>query len=93
MKFLIVVLSLTAISASAECFKTPGSKSLYKPFRNYPNVLEKYEPKADGRFLASFEPARTEEGDVIYEAQGLEKVSPSSQKEDYFQVECPIGMR
>lgn len=91
MKILLLTLLLST-TAYSQCYKTVGSKAVYRNYPNYNNVVEKYEVKADGRFLASFEPARNEEGEVIYESTGLEKIDPSK-KEDYFKTECPVGMR
>ena len=77
-------------SFGEECYKTVGTKAVFKNFRNSKTVVEKYEIKSDGRFLASFEPARNEDGEVIYESAGLEKINPE-EKEHYFPIDCPLG--
>ena len=87
--YLLLLISTTTYG---QCYKTVGSKAVYRNYPNYNNVVEKYEVKADGRFLASFEPARNEEGEVIYESTGLEKIAPEK-KEEYFKTDCPVGVK
>lgn len=90
MKYFLLLAIFSFSAFADECYRTVGTKAIFKNFRNSKTVVEKYEIKSDGRFPASFEPARNEDGEFIYESSGLEKINPED-KEHYFPTECPLG--